>query len=495
MTTLLESVTCLLGESEGYERLGGAIGGDAAAASSATDIAVPVIIGGIADRAARRGGPDAVLKLLVDDRAPEPAAESAVDRLNAYLAGGTPSGSTGSSASSSGGSRFGDAVLDEIFGIERDELIIDLAVRADVGRAVVSRALPVLAPMVLGEVRRLQTTDDLDGEAIAELLAAEKRNLDQRGLLGGDSDGDGDGSVLADEVSVDATVGSIDGTFDGEGSGISWLWWAIGSTVIVLVMAWLLSMCAPQADGTLGTGSVELQAGADGAATGGNDVATEADGTAGDAGSDSAGGGRARGVAAGSMPGASLGEEELDDRLDEALGSDRPSSAGRISRVDEESDTSGGSDNAGQAVDGVDASQDGDPADVVDGGQAPTAGEVVAAGSKLNDLLALDSVTFAVSSDVITAEGAAVITVVADYLAANPAINIEIGGHTDSDGAEAANLDLSQRRADSVAEFLRQAGIAGGRLQAVGYGETMPLVTNDSSAAKARNRRIEFVVV
>ena len=71
---------------------------------------------------------------------------------------------------------------------------------------------------------------------------------------------------------------------------------------------------------------------------------------------------------------------------------------------------------------------------------------------------------------------------------------IEIGGHTDSDGGEAANLDLSQRRAEAVAARLAKAGLAAANITAKGYGESRPVASNDTPEGKARNRRIEFAV-
>lgn len=76
-----------------------------------------------------------------------------------------------------------------------------------------------------------------------------------------------------------------------------------------------------------------------------------------------------------------------------------------------------------------------------------------------------------------------------------PDLNIEIGGHTDSDGSEATNRRLSERRAGAVADYLRGKGIAGSRMLVVGYGESRPIRANDTRENKARNRRIEFLVV
>ena len=72
---------------------------------------------------------------------------------------------------------------------------------------------------------------------------------------------------------------------------------------------------------------------------------------------------------------------------------------------------------------------------------------------------------------------------------------LEISGHTDSDGAEAANLALSEQRARSVLDFMTAAGVPADRMVAVGYGESRPVESNDTDAGKAKNRRIEFRVL
>jgi outer membrane protein OmpA-like peptidoglycan-associated protein len=82
-----------------------------------------------------------------------------------------------------------------------------------------------------------------------------------------------------------------------------------------------------------------------------------------------------------------------------------------------------------------------------------------------------------------------------DIVSRCPGMVIEIGGHTDSDGSDAANAALSERRAKAVDDYLRAKGIPGERMVTKGYGESEPFVANDTPANKARNRRIEFKVV
>jgi OmpA-OmpF porin, OOP family len=75
-----------------------------------------------------------------------------------------------------------------------------------------------------------------------------------------------------------------------------------------------------------------------------------------------------------------------------------------------------------------------------------------------------------------------------------PDAHVEISGHTDSVGSDDTNVQLSQRRAEAVADYLVKAGIPSDRLNAVGYGKTRPIASNDTEEGRAQNRRIEFDV-
>ncbi|SHM75366.1 OmpA family protein [Flavobacterium xanthum] len=72
------------------------------------------------------------------------------------------------------------------------------------------------------------------------------------------------------------------------------------------------------------------------------------------------------------------------------------------------------------------------------------------------------------------------------------ASNLVIEGHADSNGGDAFNLELSQRRTESVKNYLMEKGIAGSRLTAVGYGESKPIATNATAIGRAKNRRVEL---
>ena len=75
-----------------------------------------------------------------------------------------------------------------------------------------------------------------------------------------------------------------------------------------------------------------------------------------------------------------------------------------------------------------------------------------------------------------------------------PTTTIEIAGHTDSAGEDAANQALSEKRAQAVVDYLVKAGLPAARFTAVGYGSTLPVADNESDEGKAQNRRIEFLV-
>ena len=75
-----------------------------------------------------------------------------------------------------------------------------------------------------------------------------------------------------------------------------------------------------------------------------------------------------------------------------------------------------------------------------------------------------------------------------------PSANIEVVGHTDAEGEEAANQVLSQKRAQAVVAYLVKAGLPADRFTAVGYGSTQPVASNDTGDGRAQNRRIDFVV-
>lgn len=82
-----------------------------------------------------------------------------------------------------------------------------------------------------------------------------------------------------------------------------------------------------------------------------------------------------------------------------------------------------------------------------------------------------------------------------DLLKAKPTMTIEVGGHTDDVGDDQSNMVLSQQRADAVRNYLIGKGIASGRVQAKGYGETEPVASGTSDEARQKNRRTEVKIL
>jgi OmpA-OmpF porin, OOP family len=103
-------------------------------------------------------------------------------------------------------------------------------------------------------------------------------------------------------------------------------------------------------------------------------------------------------------------------------------------------------------------------------------------------------ILFDVQSAVIKPESYGVVKEIATVLKENPSVKVKIIGHTSSDGDDAANMELSKQRAESVkALLIKEYGIEEGRLKPEGKGETQPVGDNKTKEGKAQNRRVEFV--
>jgi outer membrane protein OmpA-like peptidoglycan-associated protein len=101
---------------------------------------------------------------------------------------------------------------------------------------------------------------------------------------------------------------------------------------------------------------------------------------------------------------------------------------------------------------------------------------------------------FDVNKDVVKPESYGTLKEIAAILNEVPDVKVKIVGHTDADGQDASNLDLSKRRAASVkAELAKNFGVNADRLETDGMGESQPVAPNDTPVNKALNRRVEFV--
>ncbi len=76
-----------------------------------------------------------------------------------------------------------------------------------------------------------------------------------------------------------------------------------------------------------------------------------------------------------------------------------------------------------------------------------------------------------------------------------PETKIEVQGHTDNVGSDTSNLTLSQLRAQSVTSYLSSHGVDSNRIKSVGYGESMPIASNDTPSGREANRRVEIKII
>lgn len=125
---------------------------------------------------------------------------------------------------------------------------------------------------------------------------------------------------------------------------------------------------------------------------------------------------------------------------------------------------------------------------------------VVLKGTKvrveLEQIVILERVYFEYDKDIIKGESYPLLDEVANTIRSHPELGkIEVAGHTDGDGNELYNQDLSQRRAEAVVRYLIGKGVAADRLVAVGYGESDPVVPNTTTENKAKNRRVQFNIL
>jgi cytochrome c oxidase subunit 2 len=109
--------------------------------------------------------------------------------------------------------------------------------------------------------------------------------------------------------------------------------------------------------------------------------------------------------------------------------------------------------------------------------------------------LPLNYINFETGSATLTANSKYELDNLVTAMNAYPALTIEVAGHTDDVGEPTSNLTLSAARAASVVNYVTNRGIAGTRLKARGYGDTKPLVPNDSPENRAKNRRTEFTIL
>ena len=107
----------------------------------------------------------------------------------------------------------------------------------------------------------------------------------------------------------------------------------------------------------------------------------------------------------------------------------------------------------------------------------------------------INNIYFASDSYSLSDQAKSILTSFADFLKENVKVKIAIHGHTDSDGDQKLNLELSSKRAKQVQDYIISMGVEPNRLSFKGYGEKNPLQSNNNEKGKSINRRTEFFVV
>ncbi len=108
-------------------------------------------------------------------------------------------------------------------------------------------------------------------------------------------------------------------------------------------------------------------------------------------------------------------------------------------------------------------------------------------------IVSLEGIHFASDSAELSGEAKTRLDNSLAAIKANPSTQLDVEGHTDSRASDAYNLDLSQRRAQAVVNYLVASGVSASRLNAVGKGESYPVASNDSKEGRQQNRRVEVI--
>ncbi|REH37863.1 OOP family OmpA-OmpF porin [Paraperlucidibaca baekdonensis] len=122
----------------------------------------------------------------------------------------------------------------------------------------------------------------------------------------------------------------------------------------------------------------------------------------------------------------------------------------------------------------------------------PAGAKVDGNGCVIEQTLVMRDITFDFDSARLTTNAQRLMENAVAFLRSDSSARVTIAGHTDNRGSDSYNLKLSRDRANEVRDYLIGYGIEANRLQAVGYGETRPVASNDNEAGREVNRRVEF---
>ncbi|MBK8083907.1 MAG: OmpA family protein [Devosia sp.] len=138
-------------------------------------------------------------------------------------------------------------------------------------------------------------------------------------------------------------------------------------------------------------------------------------------------------------------------------------------------------------------STNGAPFRIYDGAAAAASSCSEPAAPALGCGATIHGIGFGYDSDVIRPQSAPLVAALHESLAGVEASRIEIRGHSSSEGSDSYNLDLSQRRAQSVVNALAALGLDAGKMTALGRGEAEPIASNEDEAGRSLNRRVEVI--
>jgi len=113
---------------------------------------------------------------------------------------------------------------------------------------------------------------------------------------------------------------------------------------------------------------------------------------------------------------------------------------------------------------------------------------------QVGETVRLNNIFFDFGKSTLRAESFPELNRIVSLMSLNPALEIEIAGHTDNTGADNFNLQISDERAKAVKAYIISKGISETRISAKGYGKTKPVAGNDTEAGKQLNRRVEFTI-
>ena len=121
--------------------------------------------------------------------------------------------------------------------------------------------------------------------------------------------------------------------------------------------------------------------------------------------------------------------------------------------------------------------------------------EAKAVEEQIEQIVKLEDIRFELGSAKVSPDSYETIEKIANLLKENPSYALKVSGHTDNQGDSGYNMTLSKERAQNIQKVLASFGVAKERVQTAGYGDTQPLVDNDSEENRKLNRRVEFKII